>query len=208
LSRSSFRFCLVAALTLAAASAAQGRQEEAMQGPESVPEEAVRAEAYVKAQLAGVSDRVGIVRGEGGDLLFRLEGDGEVTLLSPEAFAARVYGEQRGQPWWYLLFNITSPLGVAWVGLGFLGQLLFTGRMLVQWLASERSRRSVVPPAFWWMSLIGASMLLVYFVWRRDIVGVIGQATGWAIYLRNLWLIYRAGEAAPAAGDPAPQAEL
>jgi lipid-A-disaccharide synthase-like uncharacterized protein len=67
------------------------------------------------------------------------------------------------------------------VGLGLLGQVLFTGRMLVQWLASEKQKRSVVPVAFWWMSLIGATMLLVYFTWRRDIVGVLGQATGWFI---------------------------
>ena len=63
--------------------------------------------------------------------------------------------------------------------------------MLVQWLASERNRRSVVPVGFWWMSLGGATLLLVYFVWRKDVVGVLGQATGWLIYVRNLSLIYR-----------------
>ncbi|MGD8441818.1 MAG: lipid-A-disaccharide synthase N-terminal domain-containing protein [Holophagae bacterium] len=82
-------------------------------------------------------------------------------------------------------------MGIAWVVLGLLGQVVFAGRMIVQWLISERSRRSVVPVAFWWMSLAGASMLLVYFLWRRDIVGVLGQCTGWIIYLRNLVLIYR-----------------
>ncbi|MEM7245783.1 MAG: lipid-A-disaccharide synthase N-terminal domain-containing protein [Acidobacteriota bacterium] len=90
------------------------------------------------------------------------------------------------------MLNISSPLGFAWVALGFLGQLCFTGRMLVQWLASEKQRRSVVPPAFWWMSLVGATMLLAYFAWRRDLVGVIGQSTGWFIYARNLVLIRRA----------------
>jgi lipid-A-disaccharide synthase-like uncharacterized protein len=87
------------------------------------------------------------------------------------------------------------------VGLGFLGQALFTGRMLVQWLTSERQRRSVVPVAFWWLSLAGASMLLGYFVWRKDIVGVLGQGTGWAIYVRNLWLLYRPRSA----GDESPE---
>ena len=82
--------------------------------------------------------------------------------------------------------------------LGLLGQVLFTGRMLIQWLASERERRSVVPVAFWWMSLAGASMLLVYFLWRKDIIGVLGQSAGWVVYTRNLWLIYRHPEdAAP-----------
>jgi lipid-A-disaccharide synthase-like uncharacterized protein len=63
--------------------------------------------------------------------------------------------------------------------------------MIVQWLVSERARRSVVPAAFWWMSLIGATMLLVYFLWRKDLVGVLGQGTGWLIYIRNLYLLYR-----------------
>jgi len=117
--------------------------------------------------------------------------DGHTERLSPDRFAELLYTEFYGNNRLFALFNITSPIGVAWVGLGFLGQILFTGRMLVQWLASERRRRSVVPTAFWWMSLGGATMLIVYFVWRKDIVGVLGQATGWLIYLRNLRLIYR-----------------
>lgn len=91
----------------------------------------------------------------------------------------------------FLLFNITSWFNVSWVALGFLGQICFTGRMLVQWIVSEKEGRSVVPTAFWWMSLGGASMLILYFIWRKDIVGVIGQSTGFLIYLRNLRLIVR-----------------
>ena len=64
----------------------------------------------------------------------------------------------------------------------------------MQWLASEREKKSVVPPAFWWMSLIGASMLLLYFMWRRDMVGILGQSFGWFIYVRNLKMIYREPE--------------
>jgi lipid-A-disaccharide synthase-like uncharacterized protein len=94
-----------------------------------------------------------------------------------------------------------APVGFLWVGLGLLGQVLFTGRMIVQWLISEKNRRSVVPPAFWWMSLIGATMLLVYFLWRKEPVGVLGQATGWFIYVRNLWMIYYPKELP--AGTPA-----
>ena len=89
------------------------------------------------------------------------------------------------------MFNVTSALGVAWVSMGLLGQLLFTGRMLIQWIASEKSKRSVVPVAFWWLSLVGAAMLTIYFIWRKDIVWIVGQGTGLFIYVRNLVLIYR-----------------
>ena len=98
---------------------------------------------------------------------------------------------QTPRPAWFDWLNVDTPTGLAWVGLGLAGQVLFTGRMLVQWLASERRRRSVVPPVFWWLSLLGAAMLLAYFLWRRDAVGVLGQAAGGAIYARNLWLIHR-----------------
>jgi lipid-A-disaccharide synthase-like uncharacterized protein len=63
--------------------------------------------------------------------------------------------------------------------------------MVVQWIVSEKSKKSVVPPVFWWMSLIGSSMLMAYFLWRRDPIGLLGQTFGWFIYVRNLWLIYR-----------------
>lgn len=135
--------------------------------------------------------------------------DGHVELLSPEDFAELLYTEYYGRNRLFAVLNITSPVGVAWVALGLLGQVLFTGRMLVQWLASERNRRSVVPVAFWWMSLGGATMLIIYFVWRKDIVGVLGQATGWLIYVRNLRLIYRSpdpeesGQRDGEAGEPA-----
>jgi len=117
--------------------------------------------------------------------------DGREERVSPDDLAARLLDEGQSHGFLYRLLNITSPAGMLWVGLGFLGQLLFTGRMLLQWLVSEREKRSVVPVGFWWMSLIGASMLLAYFLWRRDIVGVVGQCAGWVIYGRNLWLIYR-----------------
>jgi len=118
-------------------------------------------------------------------------GDGHVERISPDEFAELLYTEFYGHNRFFAVLNITSPIGIAWVALGLLGQVLFTGRMLVQWLASERKRRSVVPTAFWWMSLGGATMLIIYFIWRKDIVGILGQATGWLIYVRNLRLIYR-----------------
>lgn len=116
--------------------------------------------------------------------------DGTVERLGSEAFAQRLYAGQTGKPWFYRLLNISSPIGFAWVLLGLIGQVLFTGRMVLQWLTSEKARRSVVPVGFWWMSLAGASMLLTYFIWRRDIIGVLGQSAGWLIYVRNLCLIY------------------
>ena len=129
--------------------------------------------------------------GEGGHwYLLDLE-DGETEKVRPDELAARLERDHWSRGLLYRVFNITSFAGIAWVALGLLGQVLFTGRMLLQWLTSERARRSVVPVGFWWMSLSGASMLLVYFVWRRDIVGILGQGAGWIIYIRNLWLIYR-----------------
>ena len=121
--------------------------------------------------------------------------DGREERLRPDEFIARIDHETRNRRFFYRLLNITGPVGVAWVLFGLLGQVIFAGRMILQWLVSEKQQRSVVPVAFWWMSLGGASMMLVYFVWRRDIVGVLGQSTGWVIYGRNLWFIYREGRA-------------
>ncbi len=115
--------------------------------------------------------------------------DGTEERLTPDAFASRLDHDHHNRRRLYSLLNITSPIGIAWVVLGLAGQVLFAGRMIVQWVVSERRQRSTVPVAFWWMSLGGASMLLAYFIWRRDIVGILGQGTGWLIYCRNLWLI-------------------
>lgn len=76
-----------------------------------------------------------------------------------------------------------------WLGIGFLGQLLFTSRFLVQWIVSERRRESVVPVAFWWFSLAGGVTLLSYAIWRRDPVFIMGQGAGLVVYIRNLALI-------------------
>jgi lipid-A-disaccharide synthase-like uncharacterized protein len=121
--------------------------------------------------------------------------DDSHQTLSPEEFAARLYDAQSSSNLLAVVFNISTPLGMLWIGLGLLGQLLFTGRMVVQWLASEKSRQSIVPPMFWWLSLIGSLMLLSYFLWRRDVVGIIGQGIGLAIYVRNLHMIYLMGPA-------------
>lgn len=77
----------------------------------------------------------------------------------------------------------------AWVLLGFFAQACFTMRFVVQWLASEKAKRSVVPVAFWFFSLFGGVLLLVYAIHRQDPVFIAGQALGLVIYVRNLWLI-------------------
>ena len=79
-----------------------------------------------------------------------------------------------------------------WLGIGLLGQALFSARFLVQWIASERRRRSVVPLAFWYFSVGGGLTLLAYAIYRRDPVFILGQTAGLLVYARNLWLIYRA----------------
>lgn len=79
-----------------------------------------------------------------------------------------------------------------WLVIGFLGQALFTARFVVQWLVSEQRRNSVVPEAFWWLSLLGGIMLLCYAISRRDPVIMIGQAMGLFVYLRNLTLVNKA----------------
>lgn len=76
-----------------------------------------------------------------------------------------------------------------WIVLGFLGQLLFTMRFLVQWLASERAKKSVIPLSFWFFSLGGGTLLFAYALYRRDPVFILGQGLGLFIYIRNLWLI-------------------
>jgi len=80
---------------------------------------------------------------------------------------------------------------LAWLVVGFAGPVAFSSRFLVQWLASERSRRSVVPNSFWWLSLLGGVLLLVYALARRDPVFVLGQSAGVLVYTRNLVLVRR-----------------
>ena len=91
-----------------------------------------------------------------------------------------------------------------WLGIGLAGQTLFFMRFLVQWIASEKSRRSVVPKAFWYFSLGGGAVLFLYALHQRDLVFSIGQGTGLLIYSRNLMLLH--GSAAQPATQEAPHA--
>lgn len=82
-----------------------------------------------------------------------------------------------------------------WLAVGFGAQALFMARFLVQWWTSERMKSSVVPVSFWWLSIFGGLILLIYFLRRGDPVGVLGQSFGVFVYLRNLILIHREAEA-------------
>lgn len=81
----------------------------------------------------------------------------------------------------------------AWDGVGFVGQALFMSRFLVQWIASERARRSYVPRAFWWLSISGGLITLVYAVAIHNIVFTLGQTLGLIPYVRNVMLLRREG---------------
>lgn len=78
-----------------------------------------------------------------------------------------------------------------WKVVGFGGQALFGSRFLVQWIATERRRRSVVPTAFWYLSLLGGLTLLSYAISINDPVFITGQSFGVLVYSRNLWFVHR-----------------
>jgi lipid-A-disaccharide synthase-like uncharacterized protein len=88
--------------------------------------------------------------------------------------------------WWQ-----TTPTGeLVWLGIGLVAQLLFSARFLVQWIATERARASIIPETFWYFSFAGGVMLLAYAIYRLDPVFILGQATGIIIYSRNIYFIW------------------
>jgi len=93
--------------------------------------------------------------------------------------------------WIYKVLNVTTPLELTWVVIGLFGQVMFFGRWIVQWIASEKARRSVVPIAFWYLSFVGGLIVLAYGLYRHEPVIIAGQAPGAIIYGRNIWLVYR-----------------
>ena len=78
-----------------------------------------------------------------------------------------------------------------WISVGFIGQALFSGRFIVQWLISEREKKSVFPIAFWYFSIAGGIILAAYAIYRKDPVFIVGQLTGLLIYFRNLYFVLR-----------------
>ncbi len=104
--------------------------------------------------------------------------------------------------WW----TDTSINEKLWLGVGFLAQLMFSMRFIVQWIASERARRSIVPETFWYLSLFGGALLFAYAIYRLDPVFMLGQGMGLLIYGRNIYFIraHHKNEAQAAAGAASP----
>lgn len=86
--------------------------------------------------------------------------------------------------------HVNSVVELWWVVVGLAGQLMFSMRFVIQWISSERARKSVMPVAFWYFSIVGGLILFAYAVYRKDPVFILGQATGIVIYSRNLYLIH------------------
>jgi lipid-A-disaccharide synthase-like uncharacterized protein len=100
--------------------------------------------------------------------------------------------------------NLLALIAITWIGkeyrflgldwsylmvLGFIGNALFSMRFLVQWLASERQGESIIPVSFWYWSIAGSILMCVYFVFRRDPIGILAYLPNSMIYIRNLMLI-------------------
>lgn len=88
--------------------------------------------------------------------------------------------------WW----QTTPTTELIWIAIGFGAQLLFSARFLVQWIASEKARASIVPETFWYFSFLGGALLLAYACYRADPVFILGQAAGLAVYSRNIYFIW------------------
>jgi len=80
---------------------------------------------------------------------------------------------------------------VFWLAVGFTGQAMFSARFLIQWLSTEKQRRSVIPVAFWYFSILGGATLFAYAVHRADPVFIVGQGAGLFIYCRNLYFVQK-----------------
>jgi lipid-A-disaccharide synthase-like uncharacterized protein len=85
--------------------------------------------------------------------------------------------------------HLSLTTEMIWIAIGLIGQFLFTMRFVVQWLASEKAKKSVIPLAFWYFSIAGSAVLLAYALYRMDPVFILGQGMGFFIYIRNLMLI-------------------
>jgi lipid-A-disaccharide synthase-like uncharacterized protein len=89
---------------------------------------------------------------------------------------------------WY---DALSGQELAWIVVGFVAQFMFMMRFVMQWIYSERARRSIVPEVFWYFSILGGAMLLAYAIHRKDPVFIAGQSLGLVIYARNIYFIWR-----------------
>lgn len=108
--------------------------------------------------------------------------------------------------WLMRVLDVESGYELAWIGVGLAGQAMFMLRFIVQWIVSERARRSIIPVSFWYFSVAGAAILLLYATYRLDPVFILGQALGFIVYLRNIHLVRvekRSRRGRPASADSA-----
>ena len=98
---------------------------------------------------------------------------------------------QFGQALGDYLYDVFVAKFDFWLAFGLVAQLLFTARFLVQWISSERAGRSVIPIAFWFFSMGGGLMTLVYGIVKREPVIIVGQSLATIIYIRNIMLIVK-----------------
>ncbi len=89
--------------------------------------------------------------------------------------------------WWASV----STTELVWLTVGFVAQIMFSMRFILQWIASERAKKSIVPEVFWYFSLGGGVLLFAYAVYRLDPVFMLGQGMGLLIYVRNIQLIWQ-----------------
>ena len=90
------------------------------------------------------------------------------------------------QNWW----ATTPTTELVWVAIGFIAQFMFSMRFIVQWIATEKARASIIPETFWYFSFFGGALLLAYAIYRLDPVFILGQAAGLGIYTRNIYFIW------------------
>src|SRR3954452_5603096 len=127
----------------------------------------------------------------------RDDGSGRRLVADPpqEAYSRRHRGSlmliQYGQALGDYLYDVFVAKFDFWLAFGLIAQLLFTARFLVQWISSERAGQSVVPMAFWFFSMGGGLMTLVYGVSKREPVIILGQSMATVIYIRNIMLIMK-----------------
>ena len=91
----------------------------------------------------------------------------------------------------YMWWSSTATIEIIWLGIGLAAQLMFSMRFIVQWVASERARQSIVPEVFWYFSFMGGALLFAYAIYRMDPVFILGQGMGLLIYARNIDLIWQ-----------------
>ncbi|CAO3426747.1 lipid-A-disaccharide synthase N-terminal domain-containing protein [Azospirillum doebereinerae] len=101
-------------------------------------------------------------------------------------------------------FQGQSTTDLVWVGIGFAAQLMFTMRFVIQWIASEKARRSVMPEMFWYFSLAGGAILFAYSFYRFDPVFMLGQGAGLVIYTRNIYFVWTNKKKSDAGPDAVP----